>query len=508
MATRRAEQAVDEQYDAVLSDEAARQWALLETGAASLTFREYVDRVKVDSHGNPTYKWYEYAVRLARVLQRVADDMLDRVLIFAPPRLGKSELVSRLFSAYYLYRHPSRWVALASYGADLARDLSRDARDNYMAALGVEGSLESKAVRRWLTGSGGGMWAAGVRGAATGRGSHLFIVDDPVKDDVEARSEIIQSRNIGWNDKVVDTRLEPRGARIVIQTRWDMKDLSGELLARENGEAREFWHIVCFEAEKLPDGYIEWPATCTIEPDWRKPGEGVCYERLSRRRMELLKRRDSDTWNSLYQQNPVPREGGIFKRWWFEIVDRGPAEWDIIATIRWWDQAATQDGGDYTSGVKMCRTRSGIWYVLDVMRGQWASGVRDEIIKSVAQIDGKGVYVGTAVDPGSAGKDAEAHFRRMMSGYKIITDRESGDKVTRAEPFASEAKINSVEESAAGVGRVKLLRGAWNEPYLAVMTSFPHGAFDDDVDASANAYNKLAAMPDRKNRTYTPYTQK
>src|SRR5450759_2271995 len=79
------------------------------------TFRQFVDYVT-----GGRYQWYRYAIVLASVLQRVADGILKRVLVFAPPRHGKSEAVSRLFPAYYLYRHPERFVGLTSYGAQLA----------------------------------------------------------------------------------------------------------------------------------------------------------------------------------------------------------------------------------------------------------------------------------------------------------------------------------------------------------------------------------------------------
>lgn len=133
----------------------------------TLSFRDFVTRVR------PGYRWYWHCEALAAVLQRVADGELKRVLVFMPPRHGKSELVSRLFTAYYLYRYPHRWVGLCSYGADLAETLARAAQANYVRSGGkLRGG--STAVKHWEVPQGGGMWAAGVGGPITGKGFHCF----------------------------------------------------------------------------------------------------------------------------------------------------------------------------------------------------------------------------------------------------------------------------------------------------------------------------------------------
>src|SRR5690242_10647892 len=156
-----------------------------------LSFRDFIALV------HPRYQFYRHCDELIAVLQKVADDELHRVMVFEPPRHGKSELVSRLFPAYYLYRHPERFVGIASYGADLAYTLSRAARENFQRA-GGQLSRAASAVKYWLTRNGGGLWAAGVGGPATGKGFHLGIVDDPIKDAQEAASAAIRTRNKDW----------------------------------------------------------------------------------------------------------------------------------------------------------------------------------------------------------------------------------------------------------------------------------------------------------------------
>ncbi|HTE19108.1 MAG TPA: terminase family protein, partial [Armatimonadota bacterium] len=194
--------------------------------APKLSFREFVDAVR------PRYQWYRHCVVLADALQKVVDGEITRLMVFMPPRHGKSELVSRLFSAYYLYRHPERWVGINSYSAELAYTLSRAAREHYTrSGAGLRG--DASAVKHWETGGGGGLWAAGVGGPITGKGFHAGVIDDPLKNAEEAASDTILAKQKEWYNSTFYTREEPGGAIIVVQTRWNEGDLSGWLLAQE-----------------------------------------------------------------------------------------------------------------------------------------------------------------------------------------------------------------------------------------------------------------------------------
>lgn len=126
-------------------------------------FRDYVARVQ------PGYRFYKHCEVMIAVLQRIADGEIKRAMFFAPPRSGKSQLLSRLFPAYYLGRFPDRFYGLCSYGAALANDLSRAARDYYQRG-GAPFREDATAIANWLTARGGGMWSAGVGGAITGKG--------------------------------------------------------------------------------------------------------------------------------------------------------------------------------------------------------------------------------------------------------------------------------------------------------------------------------------------------
>lgn len=278
------------------------------------SFREFI------ALANPHYKFYPYLARLIDLLQQVADNELTRLMVFMPPRHGKSELVSRLFPAYYLYRHPDQWVALTSYGAELAYSLSRNARDNY-TRLGGRLKDDAAAVKHWETGQGGGLWAAGIGGPASGKGFNLGIIDDPIKDASEAFSAVIRRRNEDWFNSVFWTRREPVNAVVIIHTRWGKNDLAGYILKTENDEP-EHWHIVHHEAIR-DDWRLNYPGTCTIEPDDRQTGEALAPERYPLDKLKkIAKRIGKFFWDTLYQQSPIERQGRVYHQ--FDDKNIGP----------------------------------------------------------------------------------------------------------------------------------------------------------------------------------------
>ena len=269
-----------------------------------LLFVDFIHRI------HPTRQWPDYAYSLFSILQLVADDELDRLMVFMPPRHFKSEIVSRLFAAYYLYLHGDKWVALCSYAAGLSYTLSRNARDNYLKAGGPLKD-NAGAVSHWETGKDGGLWAAGVGGAATGKGFHLGIIDDPIKNSEEAQSLTIQERNNDWYDSTFSTRQEPGAAIVVIQTRWSMRDLSGYILSKEADEP-ENWRIVHCEAIKM-QSRPSYPATCIVEPDNRLPGEALNSERYPVDKLRKIENRLKEFFfNALYQQSPILRSGRVY----------------------------------------------------------------------------------------------------------------------------------------------------------------------------------------------------
>lgn len=441
----------------------------------ALGFREFIQLVA------PRYLFYRHCEELIGVLQRVADGELRRVMVFMPPRHSKSETVSRLFTAYYLYRHPDRFVGIASYGAELAHTLSRAAREHY---LRVGGSLHrsARAVRHWLTRQGGGMWATGVGGPATGKGYHLSVVDDPIKDAKEAQSELTRRRHQDWWGSVWSTREEPGGAIIVVQTRWHEGDLSGYLLELE-AEDPEGWYVVHMPA--IAEEPPSYPASCTVHPDWRVIGEALCPERYTLERLRKLATRiGAYFFGSLFQQRPAPRAGGLFSTA-VDVVDVPPAR--IVARVRYWDLAAADEGkGDWTVGVLLALLADERTLVEDVVRFQAGPDERNRKMRETAQLDltrsGPRAVQWVEQAPGLAVEVAR-RIIKLFAGITAFLDPVRGDKVERAGPFAAQWQAK----------QALLLKGPWNRPYLEELRAFPYGANDDQVDGSSGAYLKLTS---------------
>lgn len=452
--------------------------ALLTPTNRDRPYRDYVSAV------NPLFQWHKHHEVIADALEAVCRDELFRLAIFAPPRHGKSEMVSRILPGKYLERHPDRWVGLATYGHELSYALSRDARRYYMEA-GNPVSSKAAAVGHWETGLGGGMWATGTGGAATGKGMHLGIIDDPVKDAKEAQSETDQRSKRDWYNSVFRTRRQLASGRVALvamMTRWNDMDIAAEILDQER-RVGEGWYVIDLPALAEAPEPEDYPESVALFTDWREPGEALCPAWLTKDQLQAERERIGTYWfSALYQQRPRPREGGMFKRHWFDVVDEPHP---LGRDVRWWDRAATDGDGDYTAGIKVRRAKDGTYYVLDVKRGQWASGERDRLTRKTAREDGPHVAQWTEQEPGASGKDAALAFVRLLEGYGAHFQPASGTKELRADPLAS----------AAQAGMVKLVKAPWNKALLDELTAFPTGTHDDQVDALASAFNVLAKRP-------------
>lgn len=449
-----------------------------------ISFRQFIRKA------NPQYKFYPHVEALINVLQRVADGEIKRLLIFTPPRHGKSETVSRLFTAYFLYRHPQYWIGLASYAADLAYTLSRNARENYLRAVGAV-SEQASAVKQWETGHGGGLWACGAGGPATGKGFHLGVVDDPIKNAEEAASETIRAKLQDWWNSTWYTREEPwsdtdpNGAMIIVQTRWHEDDLAGWLLQEEKDaedeEDRERWHIVNLPAISEDSDPNQFPSSCTVERDFRlQSGEALCPERRPIEKLQKIGKRIGEYFfQALFQQRPSAKEGEFFKVDKLEVVEVAPAD---LRLCRAWDLAASKGSGAYTSGVLIGTDDKGIYYVCDVERGQLSADDAKTTLRSTAISDGQAVAIHLPQDPGQAGKGQAEQLVRFLAGFNVKAEPVTGSKETRAFSFA--AQVNA--------GNVKMIRGAWNKAFKEELRQFPRGKYKDQVDSASDSFNELA----------------
>ncbi len=399
-----------------------------------------------------------------------------RLIISMPPRHGKSQLVSEYYPAWRAGVFPDRRVILASYEADFAASWGRKARtllEQFGHWFNVKVAAASSAANRWdIEGRAGGMMTAGVGGPITGKGADDLIIDDPLKNYEDAHSETIREKIWNWFTSTAYTRLEPNANVIVIATRWHADDLTGRILRELTHES---WEEIVFPAIACEDDILG-----------RKAGDALWPHRFNVAALEAIRKTiGSYQFSALYQQRPTAPDGEMFKRAWFPIIEAAPIDADYC---RAWDKASTADGGDFSVGVLLAKDKEGFWYVADVVRGQWSSFERNRVIKQTTEIDaaayGRRYTVVVEQEPGSGGKESAEFTVKQLAGYTVKIERVTGDKASRAGPFAAQAEA----------GNVRLVRGAWNRAYLDELVGFPHGVHDDMIDGSSGAFNHLALV--------------
>lgn len=438
----------------------------------------------------PSYEVCWYHRLIASRLDRVVSGEIKRLMIFTPPQHGKSLLVSKHFPAFCFGRNPDLKIVSASYSADLARSVNRDIQrimdaEDYrvlfpntklswtnVRTTGTDGMFLRNSDEFEICNYQGDFRSVGVGGGLTGRGFDVGIIDDPIKDRMEATSETYRNRIWDWYNAVFCTRRRDESAPIVlIQTRWHQDDLAGRLLARDKGE----WTVLTIPA-------IREDTTCEYDP--RKVGEALWPSRFPLSYLEESQAASPYDFASLYQQRPVPREGGMFKIARIPIMEEVNRS-HILKSVRYWDKAGTHGAGCRTAGVLMheMSDASPVKFILsDIVKGQWESGEREQRIRQTAELDGRNVVVWVEQEPGSGGKESAEGSIRRLAGFRVYADKVTGSKEMRADEFSVQANI----------GNVGVLLRDWTQGLMDELEYFPNGKYIDQCDAASGAFAKLA----------------
>jgi predicted phage terminase large subunit-like protein len=303
----------------------------------------------------------------------------------------------------------------------------------------------------------------------------------------EGESDLKREAVLTWWDESMSTRgNSPDSAKVIIMQRVHERDLSGHVLEEKEG----YVHLCLparYEGNRIKtvlplDGPpFEDPRKEEGEPLWKAMYDNEALTNLEKEMTEYA-------IAGQLQQRPSPRGGGMFKEEDFRIIKAYNPVW-IEKKIRYIDKASTQDGGAWTAGTLMAKVKAekfGLdfnFIVLDCTRGQWSSGKRNQIIKEMAQNDGKDVEIWVEQEPGSGGKESAEFTIKDLAGFNVHAERVTGDKVTRADPYAAQVEIRNIA----------LLDGKWVRDFINEHTKFPTGKYKDQVDSAAGAFNKLNA---------------
>lgn len=418
----------------------------------------------------PAYQDAHHHRLIARHLEMVERGEITRLMITMPPRHGKSMLASEFFPAWYMGRNPDHYVVTATYAQELADDFGRKVKNQIEDAAfqavfpGVGLADDSKSAKRFhIEGSQGGFehsttqrgafYAVGVGGPLTGRGAHLLLIDDPVKNREDAESEVIRRKTKDWYTSTAYTRLMPGGRIVIIQTRWHEDDLSGWL---QSDHGHEGWTVLNLPAIN-DNGEALWPEQYPVE----------ALERIKR----ALPPRD---WSALYQQAPSPETGDYFKREWVIPVEHVPPR-EEMAIYGGSDYAVTADGGDYTVHAVIGVAHDGRMYLLDLWREQAASDVWVDAFCALVR---KWKPIGWAEETGQIKSGVGPFLVKRMVETGSYTTREQfptrGDKAVRAQ---------SIRGRMAMQGLHVPRDAQWVSDFISELMSFPVGVHDDQVDA-------------------------
>lgn len=411
---------------------------------------------------------------IANKCQELIEDKITTqgLMLFVPPQHGKSEEVSRKFPAWVLGQNPQMKIVGCSYSADLAQQFSRAVQrtiesDEYKSIfpdtqLPSGGRGYQRNVDYFDIVGGGFYKAVGVGGSLTGTPADLGIIDDPVKDAMEAYSKTYRDRVWNWYTDVFLTRLHNRSKQLLIMTRWHEDDLAGRLLDREPDK----WTVVSI------------PAICEVEGDGgisnRHIGDALWPERHSLERLRDVEQRSPRTFAALYQQRPTIVGGNIVKREWFKAIT--PADFARIRKdepiVFFLDTAYTDKTDNDPSGIVATCKIGGEMYITHAEKVNMKFPDLLRWLPAYARSHGYGRGSSIRIEPKANGLSVIDQLKES-TGLNVMATPSPRD--------SKETRLNAVSPNVES-GRVILVGGAWNEAFIDEVCGFPSKPHDEYVD--------------------------
>lgn len=407
-------------------------------------------------------------------------------IINVPPGSSKSTIVSVLWQAYEwgpLGQRHLKYVSTSFEDGNVTRD-TRKTRDliksDWYQMLWPDVVLVRYGETSFAN-SGTGSREGVAFGSITGKRGDRVVIDDPHSlKGAESETERNNTVRLFLEGGLNRSNDALTSAMIIVMQRLHQDDLTGALLARDLG----FWHLMIpmeFETARRCETPLPWTDPRAYE------GELMDMGRFPPAAVERQKQAGEYSWNGQYQQRPAPREGGLFKipDDWAAPANEGGMVVESCPdggqTAAGWDFAGSKrKTSPYTVRAKMTRV-GGNYYIRDIKRRRTTPTELDRMVEDVVTDDGYGCYQSLPQDPGQAGKAQKWQLAEKLAGYVFEITPETGDKETRAEPFAAQW----------GAGRVFLVRGPWMAELIEELRNFPAGSYKDQVDALSRVFAAL-----------------
>jgi predicted phage terminase large subunit-like protein len=455
----------EKQLDAALAERELRR---LEAERAGRSLAAFISFLK------PDYIHSEFSLRVCAELDRLLDALVAEErpidILQAPPQHGKSTLASRYFPAYALGKYPHLKIGACSYSADLAEEMSRDVQaimldERYRAVfpdswLGNPDPGAQRSLKKFTVPNHKGYYVCtGVGGPLTGKSLDLGIIDDPIKNEQEARSATIKRSIQGWYNTVFLTRLSKKSGQIIMATRWALDDLSG-VVAKNNPRAKTLSFPALGEDNR--------PLVPELHP----------LEKL----LEVKAALSPNQWSALYQQRPVPEGGAIFLQAWIQRWNVGNLPESFDEMVLSWDMTFKDtDGSDYVVG--QVWARKGVnYYLLHQVRSRMSYTVSRAAIKTMAAQYPQAF--GILIEDKANGPAVLDDLQDQVAG--LIPVQPDGSKVSRAyavTPLWAGKNVFIPENEYA----------TWVSDFEEEIVTFPAAPHDDQVDAMTQALRYLKA---------------
>jgi predicted phage terminase large subunit-like protein len=391
----------------------------------------------------------------------------DILILQLPPQHGKSMSTTETLPSWYLGKYPENRVIQASYNEETAERFCRRNKEKIKqfgkALFNIEISNVDRSTEFELTNNVGRMISRGIMSGITSNPANLIIIDDPIKNRLEADSETFRERLWEEWQNTIKTRLSANAKVIVIMTRWHEDDLAGRILLNEKNVTTI--NLPCEAEDNDPLGRTKGQALF--------PEIGKDDKWLQEFKQGYMSIEGSRAWLALFQGRPTNEEGNIVKRHWFKYYNELPKM--ILTTIS--VDATFKDGenNDFVS-IQVWGKRDKDYYLIDRYKERMDFPTTLQAIKNIRT---KYNTHSTLIEDKANGSAIISMLQREISG--IIPVKPDGGK---------EARLNAVTPVMES-GNVYLPNAEWINDYVDELCKFPNAAHDDDVDSTSQALNYL-----------------